>query len=155
MQKNDSLWCSFFRWHHVCLLSCGNFKFVPFRCHFLFCLSCGSMYAINRTTSTPFKIIHVQHRHCIFIIARKPRPLLLSDRSLLNCLFSAVNSVITYMFHKGNKSELFTPGFICILHTFGRDLKWNPHIRCLVSEGEVCNSLRWCHKKTRQLQTLA
>lgn len=28
---------------------------------------------------------------------------------------------------KDNKSELFTPGFICVLHTFGRGLKWNPH----------------------------
>lgn len=51
------------------------------------------------------------------------------------------------MFHKENKSELFTPGFICVLHTFGRDLKWNPHIHCLVSEGGVGNSLRWRHKK--------
>ena len=22
-----------------------------------------------------------------------------------------------------------------VLHTFGRDLKWNPHIHCLLSEG--------------------
>lgn len=48
---------------------------------------------------------------------------------------------------KENKSELFTPGFICVLHTFGRDLKCNPHIHCLVSEGGIGNSLRWRHKK--------
>lgn len=41
---------------------------------------------------------------------------------------------ITNMFHKDNKTELFTPGFIYVLHTFGRDLKWNSHIHCLVSE---------------------
>lgn len=29
----------------------------------------------------------------------------------------------------------FTPGFITVLHTFGRDLKWNPHIHRLISEG--------------------
>ena len=34
-----------------------------------------------------------------------------------------------------NKSQKFTPGFISVLHTFGRDLKWNPHIHCLISEG--------------------
>ena len=50
------------------------------------------------------------------------------------------------MFHKENQSELFTPGFICVLHTFGRDLKWNPHIHCLVSEGGVGTSLLWRHK---------
>ena len=51
------------------------------------------------------------------------------------------------MFHKDNKSELFTPGFICVLHSFGRDLKWNPHIHCLVPEGGVGSSLLWRHKK--------
>ena len=51
------------------------------------------------------------------------------------------------MFHKENQSELFTPGFICVLHTFGRDLKWNPHIHCLISEGGIGKSLRWRHKK--------
>ncbi|MCI9621692.1 MAG: IS91 family transposase, partial [Dorea sp.] len=37
------------------------------------------------------------------------------------------------MFFKQNKSMNFTPGFIMVLHTFGRDLKWNPHIHCLIS----------------------
>ena len=127
--------------------SCGNFKYVPFRCHSRFCPTCGNMYAIDRTTSMSFKIINVQHRHCVFTIVGKLRPLFLNDRSLLNCLFSAVNSVVTHMFHKDNKTELFTPGFICVLHTFGRDLKWNPHIHCLISEGGIGNSLHWRHKK--------
>ena len=33
------------------------------------------------------------------------------------------------------KKKTFTPGFILTLHTFGRDLKWNPHIHCLITEG--------------------
>ena len=39
------------------------------------------------------------------------------------------------MFFKMNKSQNFTPGYIMVLHTFGRDLKWNPHIHCLIFEG--------------------
>ena len=39
------------------------------------------------------------------------------------------------MFYKMNHSKNFTPGFIMVLHTFGRNLKWNPHIHCLISEG--------------------
>ena len=34
-----------------------------------------------------------------------------------------------------NKSKSFTPGYIMVLHTFGRDLKWNPHIHCLIFKG--------------------
>ncbi len=28
----------------------------------------------------------------------------------------------------------YTPGFFAFLHTFGRDLKWNPHIHILIAE---------------------
>ena len=126
---------------------CGEFKFNVFRCHSRFCPTCGNMYAIDRTTAMSFKVIDVQHRHCVFTIDDSLRPFFLKDRSLLNCLFSAVNSVVSRMFHEMNKSESFTPGFICVLHTFGRDLKWNPHIHCLITEGGVGNSLLWRHVK--------
>lgn len=32
------------------------------------------------------------------------------------------------MFHNLNKSKNFVPGIVCVLHTFGRPLEWNPHI---------------------------
>ena len=102
---------------------CGELKFVPFRCHSRFCPTCGNMYSIDRTTSMSFHLINVQHRHCVFTIAEELRPFFLENRSLLNCLFHSVNSVVTRMFHKDNKTQLFTPGFISVLHTFGRDLK--------------------------------
>ena len=123
--------------------SCGTLKFVPFRCHSRFCPTCGTKYSIDRTTSMSFKIINVQHRHCVFTIDEELRHFFLEDRTLLNCLFAAVKSVILNMFHKENKTEKFTPGFICVLHTFGRDLKWNPRIHCLLSEGGIGNSGLW------------
>lgn len=126
---------------------CGNLKFVPFRCKSRFCPTCGNKYSIDRTLSMSAKIIHTQHRHCVFTIDDSLRHFFLEDRELLNCLFFAVRSVILRLFHKDNKSQLFTPGFICVLHTFGRDLKWNPHIHCLVSEGGIGNNGFWRAKK--------
>lgn len=122
---------------------CGEWKFVPFRCHSRFCPTCGNMYSIDRTTSMSFKLINCTHRHCVFTIPEQLRPYFLKDRSLLNCLFSAVRSVVLRMFHKMNKAKNFTPGLICVLHTFGRSLQWNPHIHCLVSEGGVSDDGFW------------
>ena len=122
---------------------CGKLKFVPFRCHSRFCPTCGNKYSMERTTNMSFKLINVQHRHCVFTIDENLRDFFLQDRSLLNCLFHAVTSVVLHMFHKQNKSKNYTPGFIMVLHTFGRDLKWNPHIHCLITEGGYSDDGFW------------
>ena len=126
---------------------CGKLKFVPFRCHSRFCPTCGNKYAMERATSMSFKLVNVTHRHCVFTIDENLREFFLKDRSLLDCLFHSVNSVITRMFYQMNKSKNFTPGFIMVLHTFGRDLKWNPHIHCLISEGGYSDDGFWRHVK--------
>ena len=125
----------------------GKLKFVPFRCHSRFCPTCGNKYAMERTTSMSFKLVNVTHRHCVFTIDKSLREFFLKDRSLLDCLFHSANSVITRMFYKMNKSKNFTPGFIMVLHTFGRDLKWNPHIHCLISEGGYSDDGFWRNVK--------
>ena len=123
--------------------NCGNLKFVPFRCHNRFCPICGNKYSMERTTSMSFKLINVRHRHCVFTIDASLRDFFLQDRSLLNCLFHSVSSVVLRLFSKMNKHKNFTPGFIMVLHTFGRDLKWNPHIHCLISEGGYSDDAFW------------
>ena len=122
---------------------CGKLKFVPFRCHSRFCPTCGTKYAMERTTTMSFKLVNVPHRHCVFTIDETLREFFLNDRSLLDCLFHSVSSVISRMFFKMNKSKNYTPGFIMVLHTFGRDLKWNPHIHCLISEGGYSDDGFW------------
>lgn len=83
------------------------------------------------------------HRHCVFTIDEELRLFFLEDRSLLDCLFNAVRSVLLRMFYQMNKSKNFVPGFICVLHTFGRPLEWNPHIHCLITEGGFSDDGFW------------
>ena len=124
---------------YVCT-TCHNMKFVSFRCKSRFCPSCGVKYSQERSTRMAFKLLNCTHRHCVFTIDEELRHFFLEDRSLLNCLFRAVQSVILHMFNKINKSQNFVPGFICVLHTFGRPLEWNPHIHCILSESGIHKS---------------
>ena len=122
---------------------CGHMKFVPFRCHSRFCPTCGTHYAQKRANAMANQLVAVRHRHCVFTIPEDLRHFFKDDRSLLDCLFTAVQSVVLRMFLKENKSKNFTPGFICVLHTFGRPLEWNPHIHCLISEGGHSDDGEW------------
>lgn len=122
---------------------CGNLKFVPFRCKSRFCPSCGNKYNQMRSFHMSSKLVSCVHRHCVFTIPKALRVYFLRDRKLLNLLLSSVRDVVLRIFQDMNKKEKFTPGFICVLHTSGRDLKWNPHIHALISESGADNFTPW------------
>lgn len=124
---------------------CGCYKFVPFRCHSRFCNTCGTAYQANRADSIAEKMINCPHRHMVFTIPKELRLYFRKDRSLLDVLFRTSAQVISDWSHSLNKKEQFTHGMVCGLHTFGRDLKWNPHIHMLVTE-VACGNITDCKK---------
>ena len=122
---------------------CGNFKVVPFRCKSRFCNTCGTKYAEDRANAMSLKMVNCIHRHCVFTIPEQLRSYFRKDRKLLHILFTAVNITVSSWFAKQNKKENFKPGIILTLHTFGRDLKWNPHIHAIITEGASGNNIIW------------
>lgn len=122
---------------------CNKFKYVAFSCKSRFCNSCGAKYIQDRAESIFSKLIRCTHRHIVFTIPQELRIFFLRDRTLLHLLFKASADTIFKYFYKLNKLENFKPGFISILHTFGRDLKWNPHIHMLLTEGASGSKSVW------------
>ena len=119
---------------------CKKFVKVPFRCKSRFCNTCGVKYAQDRAFSMTKKSIRCKHRHIVFTMSNKLWPYFQKYRDLLDGLFEAASSSILSWFYELNKSQNFTPGIMCTLHTFGRDLKWNPHIHMLCTEGGAGNT---------------
>ena len=122
-----------------CCKKCGTIQKVFHTCKSRFCNSCGIKYAKERATAISAKCINCRHRHLVFTIPEELRVFFRKDRDLLNVLFDAASQTILSWFHDLNKSQDFRPGIICVLHTFGRDLKWNPHIHALCTEGGLGN----------------
>lgn len=90
------------------------------------------------------KLLDASHRHVVFTIPQELRPYFRINRKLLNILFQqAAADTISYCFNKRSKSENYVPGMISVLHTFGRDLKWNPHIHMVLCEEAIGNSNKW------------
>ena len=117
--------------------SCGEVKHVGFTCKSRLCSSCGKKYVDERSEKMSSKILPVKHWHMTFTIPKSMRIIFRRDRELLGELPRLVNKVIKYGFTKMNKSEDYTPGIIAVIHTFGRDLKWNPHVHAIVTKGGI------------------
>lgn len=123
---------------------CGRLKFLPFRCHGRCCSLCGKRYAESWGRKLLERFFPVDHRHIIFTL---PGPLWgfvrLDIGLYVKDMFDAAVSVIRRTFTHKFKRKLVMPGMICIVHFTGRDMKFNPHIHMLVTEGGLTRSDMW------------
>ena len=118
---------------------CHKTYCVPFTCKSRFCNTCAIKYQMDRALEISSKLIKCEHRHIVFTIPEQLRIYFRKDRNLLNLLFRAAEDCIKFFFKKRAPRKKLTPGIVLVLHTFGKDLKWNPHIHCLVTEGVSSN----------------
>ena len=121
---------------------CHNTHIIGYTCKSRFCPSCGVKETKQRAEYAANSTLDVNHRHIVFSIDESLRVYFKRDRKRLNFLFEAAWETLTYTFNKAyaKKGDVFTPGVIITLHTFGRDLKWNPHVHCIVTEGGMNNA---------------
>jgi plasmid rolling circle replication initiator protein Rep len=116
--------------------NCDNYHLVGLSCHSRFCPNCSQKYRQQRVIEIQKKLHFVPHRHFVFTIAKELRKYFRLHRSLSKVLFDAVNLSLTDLVQKSKHAKKMDrrPGFISFLHTYERDMKFNPHIHVLVAE---------------------
>ena len=139
---NKNLGCSIYE-----CPNCHDIIFIAHTCKSRFCSSCGYKYKNDRVESILQTAYNCNHRQIVFTIPKQLRTYFFFPfENRINLLFKAVRntiySILNESFKKNKKGVLkkysskikYTPGFFAFLHTFGRDLKWNPHIHILIAE---------------------
>ncbi|UTR14298.1 transposase [Salipaludibacillus sp. LMS25] len=130
---------------YECLGCQGETKpvFIGFTCKSRFCHKCGKKYTDEWSDKQEEMIFDVPHRHMVFTIPEELRKVFFRDRYKLNELSKEVAEVFkNYFYHKSKKRRMEV-GVITVIHTFGRDLKFNPHIHALVTEGALDRHKEW------------
>lgn len=112
---------------------CFEILIAPHSCKSRICSSCGKLATDHWIDSNLKQFPNVSYQHLVFTVPEELRNLILFNRKiLLNALFKlAAESVISWT--KDNRS--YIPGITMVLHTFGRDLKFHPHIHMLLTCG--------------------
>jgi Putative transposase len=83
------------------------------------------------------EILDKPHRHLVFTIPEQLRTKIYWDRSLLKVLSDNAAKVVM------ENTQDLTAGIITVVHTFGRDLSFNPHVHVLVTEGGLDDNAQW------------
>lgn len=124
---------------------CHDVIFIGNTCKSRLCTSCGYKYKTERVESIMQHVVNCPHRQMVFTIPMEMRCYFF-DFQYMDLLFKAVNMTLDSILHesyKKNKNGIlikyeinkgFKFGFYSFLHTFGRDIKWNPHIHVLIAE---------------------
>ena len=121
--------------------SCFEKKRVPFTCKCRFCTSCGKVYIDKWVDQTVRSLFDVAHRHLVFTIPEQLRDIIFMDRSIIKIMMDcAAQTALEVLQSKGVDA---VPGILAIVHTFGRDLKFNPHVHMLMTEGGLTSANQW------------
>jgi adenylate kinase family enzyme/ribosomal protein S27E len=119
---------------------CGATKTVPLACKSRICPQCGKKYADEWADQLAQTLYAVPHRHMVFTIPEELRSVLDADRSLLKVLMDAVSNTMQQMIKEKHGA---VPGVVCVLHPYGKDMKLNPHVHVLATEGGLTKAGEW------------
>lgn len=142
---NKNLDCSLYQ-----CSNCSDIVFIGHTCKSRLCTSCGYKYKNERVENILETAYSCNHRQIVFTIPKELRNIFYYPyEERIDILFEAVRDTIysilnlSYKKNKFGKTKEYksrtkwTPGFFAFLHTFGRDLKWNPHIHVLIAELKI------------------
>ena len=113
--------------------SCGHEVLVPHSCKSRFCPTCGKHAADVWADQVLNRLLDVHYHHLVLTIPWQLRILILMSREYgLNLLVKAATLAIQQWAFDVKGIRM---GILAVIHTFGADMKWHPHIHLIVTGG--------------------
>ncbi len=85
--------------------------------------------------NTLARLEDMKHHHVVFTLPRKIRTIALYNQKIIHHLiFECAHFALIEWFK--NKHQI-KPGIVSVLHTFGSDLKYHPHVHMIVTAGGI------------------
>ena len=112
---------------------CKEHVFQSLGCNSRICSCCGKRYTDQWSTSLSKTMFRVPHRHIVISVPSGLWPYLedWSKRKIyMDAAINALNQYFTKVLRKKVKV-----GVIVVLHSFGKDMKKQPHLHLIITEG--------------------
>mgnify|MGYP003723629441 CR=1 FL=1 len=115
--------------------TCGHVRISYNSCRDRHCPKCQSLKKAEWLHKRRARLLPVHYFHVVFTLPHKLRALALGNKRLMyNMLFRAAAQTLQAIARDG-KHLGAQVGFTAILHTWGQDLRFHPHLHCVVTGG--------------------
>lgn len=120
--------------------SCGHSAVRPNTCKSKLCPTCGKIYSEHITQNFLANMIDKRHRHILFTLPDYLWNFFIGRQHLLSVISDNLFKLFKFQFAKSKVNHF---AFSVFFHTFGRDMKFNPHLHIIISEGGFTDSFIW------------
>jgi len=118
---------------HVYRCRCGETKIVPHSCKSRSCPTCGKLATDRWADGVLNELLNVPYHHLVVAVPWHLRPIIAFNREVgLNIVVRAAHGCLSQWARDQHGMRM---GIVVVIHTFGGDLKWHPHVHLLVTEG--------------------
>lgn len=122
---------------------CGHIKYQYHSCRNRHCPNCGAIKKQEWIEARMQELLPVKYYHVVFTLPHELNSLVMGHRKLLYKLLFDASAGTLLTFAKDVKYLGATPGIISVLHTWGQQLSFHPHIHCIVSDGGITGDNDW------------
>jgi hypothetical protein len=131
---------------------CGHVKYQYHSCRDRHCpnpiaIGCGALKKQEWIEARRQELLPVKYYHVVFTLPHELNSLILGHRKVLFKLLFDASAQTLLTFAKDENYLGAIPGIISVLHTWGQQLSFHPHIHCIVSGGGMAADNSWKEAK--------
>lgn len=120
--------------------NCGHTHYQYHSCGNRHCPNCGGLKKEQWIENLTAQLFPTAYYHVVFTLPHEFHPLVLGNRKeMFTLLFEAASQTLL-QFSRDAKYLGATCGITAVLHTWGQDLSFHPHLHCIVSGGGILPS---------------
>lgn len=114
---------------------CNAWIFQSLGCNGRLCSCCGKRYTDQWSKALSKHMFAVPHRHFVISVPNALWPFLKEDRSRWKVYMDSAIDACDDYFPKLMRKHNARVGIIVVLHPFGKDMKFQPHLHLIITEG--------------------
>lgn len=126
---------------------CKHIQYQYHSCRDRHCPNCGAIKKQEWIEARSRELLPVKYYHVVFTLPHELNSLVMGHRKLLYKLLFDASAATLLSFAKDEKYMGALPGIISVLHTWGQQLSFHPHIHSIVSGGGITTDKGWKEAK--------